>query len=138
MMGGAAGCDVAHDLTSHSRSSAAFAHSSFPPQLLACSTDTPEVHLAWIKTARKRGGLGFMQVRRPGALAHWPAVAPPRSCCELPCTATDRPLTGACAAIVNVEWRDGAEALIDYDSFDVALPATPTDDYHDFALTSSA
>lgn len=32
------------------------------PQLLAASTDTPEVHLAWIKTARKRGGLGFMQV----------------------------------------------------------------------------
>lgn len=32
-------------------------------QLLAASTDTPEVHLAWIKTARKRGGLGFMQVR---------------------------------------------------------------------------
>jgi hypothetical protein len=32
------------------------------PQLLAASTDTPEVHLAWIKTPRKRGGLGFMQV----------------------------------------------------------------------------
>ncbi|PRW59160.1 Thioredoxin-dependent peroxide reductase [Chlorella sorokiniana] len=31
-------------------------------QLLAASTDTPEVHLAWIKTARKRGGLGFMQI----------------------------------------------------------------------------
>jgi hypothetical protein len=31
-------------------------------QLLAASTDTPEVHLAWIKTPRKRGGLGFMQV----------------------------------------------------------------------------
>lgn len=36
------------------------------PQLLACSTDTPEVHLAWIKTPRKRGGLGYMQAR-PGA-----------------------------------------------------------------------
>lgn len=32
-------------------------------QLLACSTDTPEVHLAWIKTGRKRGGLGYMQAR---------------------------------------------------------------------------
>ncbi|EFN51644.1 hypothetical protein CHLNCDRAFT_139828 [Chlorella variabilis] len=31
-------------------------------QLLAASTDTPEVHLAWIKTSRKRGGLGFMQI----------------------------------------------------------------------------
>ncbi|KAL4434271.1 hypothetical protein ABPG75_000712 [Micractinium tetrahymenae] len=31
-------------------------------QLLACSTDTPEVHLAWIKTPRKRGGLGYMQI----------------------------------------------------------------------------
>ncbi|KAL4860147.1 Peroxiredoxin-2 [Chlorella vulgaris] len=31
-------------------------------QLLAASTDTPEVHLAWIKTPRKRGGLGFMQI----------------------------------------------------------------------------
>lgn len=31
-------------------------------QLIAASTDTPEVHLAWIKTARSRGGLGFMQI----------------------------------------------------------------------------
>lgn len=31
-------------------------------QLIAASTDTPEVHLAWIKTPRKRGGLGFMQI----------------------------------------------------------------------------
>ena len=31
-------------------------------QLIGASTDTPEVHLAWIKTARKRGGLGYMQV----------------------------------------------------------------------------
>lgn len=31
-------------------------------QLLAASTDTPEVHLAWIKTPRKRGGLGYMQI----------------------------------------------------------------------------
>ena len=33
-----------------------------PTQLIGASTDTPEVHLAWIKTARKRGGLGYMQV----------------------------------------------------------------------------
>ena len=31
-------------------------------QLIAASTDTPEVHLAWCKTPRKRGGLGFMQI----------------------------------------------------------------------------
>lgn len=31
-------------------------------QLIAASTDTPEVHLAWCKTSRKRGGLGFMQI----------------------------------------------------------------------------
>lgn len=31
-------------------------------QLLAASTDSPEVHLAWIKTPRRQGGLGFMQI----------------------------------------------------------------------------
>lgn len=31
-------------------------------QLIAASTDTPEVHLAWIRTPRKRGGLGYMQI----------------------------------------------------------------------------
>ncbi|GAB4816590.1 hypothetical protein N2152v2_003636 [Parachlorella kessleri] len=31
-------------------------------QLIAASTDTAEVHLAWIKTARNRGGLGYMQI----------------------------------------------------------------------------
>jgi len=31
-------------------------------QLIAASTDTPEVHLAWVKTPRKRGGLGFMRI----------------------------------------------------------------------------
>ena len=31
-------------------------------QLLAASTDTPEVHLAWIKTPRTAGGLGYMQI----------------------------------------------------------------------------
>lgn len=28
----------------------------------AASCDTPEVHLAWVKTPRKRGGLGHMQI----------------------------------------------------------------------------
>lgn len=31
-------------------------------QLIAASTDTEESHLAWIRTPRKRGGLGFMQI----------------------------------------------------------------------------
>jgi peroxiredoxin (alkyl hydroperoxide reductase subunit C) len=31
-------------------------------QLIAASTDTPEVHLAWIKTSRKKGGLGHMEI----------------------------------------------------------------------------
>lgn len=31
-------------------------------QLIAASTDTEEVHLAWIKTPRRKGGLGHMQI----------------------------------------------------------------------------
>ncbi|KAL3149717.1 hypothetical protein ABBQ38_013545 [Trebouxia sp. C0009 RCD-2024] len=31
-------------------------------QLIAASTDTEETHLAWIKTPRKKGGLGIMQI----------------------------------------------------------------------------
>ncbi|GLC43712.1 hypothetical protein PLESTB_000410900 [Pleodorina starrii] len=31
-------------------------------QLIAASTDTEECHLAWIRTPRNRGGLGFMQI----------------------------------------------------------------------------
>ncbi|KAK9819247.1 hypothetical protein WJX81_007427 [Elliptochloris bilobata] len=31
-------------------------------QLIAASTDTPEVHLAWIRTPRSKGGLGHMQI----------------------------------------------------------------------------
>nr|QKY15086.1 thioredoxin-dependent peroxide reductase (TPXR) [Polytomella parva] len=31
-------------------------------QVIAASTDTPECHLAWIKTPRNRGGLGYMQI----------------------------------------------------------------------------
>lgn len=31
-------------------------------QLIACSCDTEETHLAWIKTPRKKGGLGHMQI----------------------------------------------------------------------------
>ena len=31
-------------------------------QVIAASTDTEECHLAWIRTPRSRGGLGYMQV----------------------------------------------------------------------------
>lgn len=31
-------------------------------QLIAASTDTEETHLAWIRTPRNRGGLGYMQI----------------------------------------------------------------------------
>ncbi|KXZ52644.1 hypothetical protein GPECTOR_9g689 [Gonium pectorale] len=31
-------------------------------QLIAASTDTEECHLAWIRTPRNRGGLGYMQI----------------------------------------------------------------------------
>ncbi|KAG2425305.1 hypothetical protein HXX76_013885 [Chlamydomonas incerta] len=31
-------------------------------QLIAASTDTEETHLAWIRTPRTRGGLGYMQI----------------------------------------------------------------------------
>ncbi|KAF5843141.1 thioredoxin-like protein [Dunaliella salina] len=31
-------------------------------QVIACSTDTEETHLAWIRTPRSKGGLGYMQI----------------------------------------------------------------------------
>jgi len=47
-----------------------------------------------------------------------------------------RPLTGACVALVNVEWRDGAGNLIDYDSHAVAAAGGVTDAYLPFSLTA--
>ena len=49
----------------------------------------------------------------------------------------DRPLTGQCAALVNVEWRDAGGGLIDYDSFAVADASSPADEWLDFAVTSA-
>ncbi len=46
------------------------------------------------------------------------------------------PLTGQSAALVNVEWWDAAGDLLDYDTFVVADPADPTDEYTDFLLVS--
>jgi len=45
-----------------------------------------------------------------------------------------KPLTGQCVALVNVEWRDGSGALIDYDTFSVAGASSPVDQYLDFAV----
>jgi hypothetical protein len=50
---------------------------------------------------------------------------------------TDFPLTGDCLAIVNVEWRNSNNDLIDYDSFPVANSMTPTDDFIHFSHISS-
>lgn len=47
-----------------------------------------------------------------------------------------KPLNGDCAAIVNIEWRDAGDNLISYQSFEVADPASPVDQWLDFALTS--
>jgi hypothetical protein len=46
------------------------------------------------------------------------------------------PLSGACLALVNVEWRDAEDALISYASFLVADADSPTDQYLDFSLLS--
>lgn len=46
-------------------------------------------------------------------------------------------LTGACAALVNIEWRDAADNLIDYDSFPVADAGSAMDTWLEFDLLSS-
>jgi len=48
-----------------------------------------------------------------------------------------RPLTGACFALVNIEWRDAAGDLISYDSHTVADPGNPTGTWHPFSLISN-
>ncbi len=45
------------------------------------------------------------------------------------------PLTGDCRAIVNIEWWD-AGGMMSYESHDVALPSTPTDEYQSFSVLS--
>ncbi|MBE0566672.1 MAG: hypothetical protein IH621_11970 [Krumholzibacteria bacterium] len=49
-----------------------------------------------------------------------------------------KPLTGVSAAIVNVEWRTAAGALISYDSFAVADAGSAPDAYAAFGFVSSA
>lgn len=50
---------------------------------------------------------------------------------------SSNPLTGQNSALVNIEWRDRAGELLDYDSFPVADSSTPLDEYLEFTLTSS-
>ncbi len=47
-----------------------------------------------------------------------------------------KPLTGQCSAIVNVEWRDSNDNLIDYESHAAADSSTPTDVYGSFSFVS--
>ncbi len=47
------------------------------------------------------------------------------------------PLAGSCVALVNIEWRDVSGQLIDYDSFAVADPSTPADEYIHFSVLSN-
>ena len=49
---------------------------------------------------------------------------------------SSRPLTGSCTAIVNIEWRDAAGDLIDYESHTAADAASPTDTYLACDVTS--
>jgi hypothetical protein len=45
------------------------------------------------------------------------------------------PLTGDCRAIVNIEWWNETD-MMSYDSYVVALPSAPTDEYQDFSILS--
>ena len=49
-----------------------------------------------------------------------------------------KPLSGQCAAIVNIEWRDLGDNLLDYDSFTVADLNSPTDTYLDVPVAERA
>ncbi|MCA9784077.1 MAG: hypothetical protein KC518_10905 [Candidatus Cloacimonetes bacterium] len=48
------------------------------------------------------------------------------------------PLTGPCAALVNIEWRDAAEGLIAYDTFSVAVAGSPVEQELEFSVLSTA
>lgn len=47
------------------------------------------------------------------------------------------PLAGASVALVNIEWRDAAGLLIDFDSFTVAGADTPPGAYQEFSVLSA-
>ena len=50
---------------------------------------------------------------------------------------SSNPLTGGCAAIVNIEWWNSGGTMIDYESFTVADATSPTDEYLDFSFVST-
>jgi hypothetical protein len=50
---------------------------------------------------------------------------------------SSRPLLGGCRAILNIEWRDGSDNLISYESHEAATPSTPADQYQPYAVVSA-
>ena len=53
-------------------------------QLIAASCDTEETHLAWIKTPRKKGGLGIMQIPILADTTKVPVHVPSVSSVDMP------------------------------------------------------
>lgn len=51
--------------------------------------------------------------------------------------ASAKPLSGGSQAILNIEWRNSAGALISYESHTVASAASPVDQWLDFTVTSA-
>lgn len=49
-----------------------------------------------------------------------------------------KPLSGGSLAILNIEWRNSAGALISYESHTIASAVSPSDQWLDFTVTSSA
>ncbi len=49
---------------------------------------------------------------------------------------SSRPLTGTCAALVNIEWHDAAGEMISYESHVAANAASPSDTWLTFTVTS--
>jgi hypothetical protein len=49
-----------------------------------------------------------------------------------------KPLSGGSQAILNIEWRDGGDDLISYESHTIADAATPTEEWVDFSVESGA
>ncbi len=49
---------------------------------------------------------------------------------------TVNPVTGQSKAILNIEWRDSGDDLISYETHDVIIASTPTDEIQHFSVTS--
>jgi hypothetical protein len=46
------------------------------------------------------------------------------------------PVTGQSKAILNIEWRDSGDNIISFESHDVIVASTPTDEVEEFSVTS--